>query len=104
MTTLYAITLTPQPRTDRLCELLLIELRCEECDEVHRLALDGGGLDAVRALNFDVSETRPAHRRVLERAAAVHAASLVPEVVRALVWQLTHATSHNEQERRDASR
>lgn len=91
-TTLYAVSIE-QRGAD-----LYIELRCETCDEVRRFYLDDDQLGAVATI------AAPLTSKALRDVAATQAGAIVPDLVRSIVWQLTHTTCHTEQARRDATR
>lgn len=99
--TLFAL-LIEQPRT--LDGGVLVELRCEQCDDVHRLALDREQLDAIRTLALATnavasSRFRPGLTHELLTQEVTQAAA---DVIGALIWQLTHATAHREMSAREA--
>lgn len=87
-----------QPRT--LDGGLLVAVRCAQCDDVHRLVLAGEQLEAIRGIMEATIARRRPDVRTLVSPELVSAAA---DVIAALVWQLTHATTHREQHARDAS-
>ena len=96
MRTLYALCIE-QPRA--LEGGVLVELRCEDCGDVHRLALDREQLDNIRTLAIATMARRGALTYELLTREVVQACG---DCIDALVWQLTHATSHAEKRRREA--
>lgn len=94
-TTIYALTIE-QPRT--LDGGVFVELRCEDCDDVHRLALDRDQLDNIRTLAIATMARRPLLTHDILTREVVAAAA---DCIGALVWQLTHATAHAEKRRRE---
>lgn len=97
--TAHAFTLEiEQPRT--LDGGLLVGIRCTSCDDVHRLVLAGEQLDAISVVfEATIARRRPDVRSLVSPELVTAAA----DVIAALVWQLTHATTHREQHARDAA-
>lgn len=87
-----------QPRT--LDGGLLVAVRCAQCDDVHRLVLAGEQLEAIRGIMEATLARRRPDVRTLVSPELVTAAA---DVIAALVWQLTHATTHREQHARDVA-
>jgi hypothetical protein len=79
---------------------LLIAIRCTECREEHRVRLDDEQLDAVAYLSADFQHMKLSRGAELLANAAREASKLAPDIVAAFVWQLTHATAHEERKRR----
>lgn len=81
---------------DSTREGLDVELTCTTCGDEHRLSLRADQLDAVSWLAAGERINRDDDRKLYEARARL-ASTAAPAVVVALVWQLTHATGHQEQ-------
>lgn len=81
---------------------LYVELRCAACDEVHRLMVWEDQLDAIRALAMTSDELYSRASLIGPGVAEAHARAA--DIVRAFVWQLTHATAHAEARAREEVR
>lgn len=92
---LYAVSVDERRGT------LYIELRCERCDEVHRLLIWDDQLDAIREVAR--AHADPVMVNVSSLALG-RAADIAPAIISALVWQLTHATAHTEERARELAR